>query len=106
VDEVKATEAEVRKIRQQLNLIERMIEAFNAAKSDAELSAAMQLVAKLTALEEVPSIRPNRDRAPLGNARQHTPSYEGALAGVATFADVRDVRDPSFAEARVATGRT
>ena len=34
-----------------------MIEAFNAAKADPELSATMQLVLKLTALEEVPSIR-------------------------------------------------
>jgi hypothetical protein len=57
LDETKATEAEVREIRQQSALVERMIEAFNAAKSDRELSAAMQLVAKLTALEEVPSIR-------------------------------------------------
>ena len=57
VDEVKATEAEVRKIRQQSTLIERTIEAFNAAKSDAELAAAMQLVVRLTALEDVPNIR-------------------------------------------------
>ena len=57
VDEAKATEAEVRKIRQQSILVEHMVEAFNVAKSDAELSAAMQLVAKLTALEDVPSIR-------------------------------------------------
>jgi hypothetical protein len=56
VDEAKATEAEIRKNRQQSTMVERMIEAFNAAKSDAELSAAMKLVAKLTALEEVPSI--------------------------------------------------
>ena len=57
VDEVRATEAEVCEIRKQSALVERMIEAFNAAKSDPELSAAMQLVVKLTALEEVPSIR-------------------------------------------------
>jgi hypothetical protein len=57
VDETKATEAEVCKIRHQSTLVERMIEAFNAAKSDAELSAAMQLVVKLTALEDVPSMR-------------------------------------------------
>ena len=57
VDEAKATEAEVCKIRQQSALVERMIEALNAAKSDPELSATMQLVLKLTALEEVPSIR-------------------------------------------------
>src|SRR5262245_50292556 len=64
VDEVKATEAEVRKIRQQLDLVGRMIEAFNAAEADPELSAAMQLVVRLTAFEEVPSIRPDhRDRA-------------------------------------------
>ena len=56
-DEAKATDAEVRQIRQQTVLVGRMIAAFNAAKSDAELSSAMQLVAKLTALEEVPSIR-------------------------------------------------
>ena len=106
VDEAKATEAEVRKIRQQLTLVERMIEAFNAAKSDAELSAAMQLV--LTALEEVPSIRPDhRGRARLSvNARQQTRSCEGALPPVATFADVRDGRDPSIGAARVAPGRT
>jgi len=106
VDEAKATEAEVRKIRQQLTLVERMIEAFNAAKSDAELSAAMQLV--LTALEEVPSIRPDhRGRARLlVNARQQTRSCDGALAPVATFADVRDGRDPSIGAARVAPGRT
>jgi len=42
-DETKATEEEVCKIRHQSILVERMIEAFNAAKSDAELSAAMQL---------------------------------------------------------------
>src|SRR5262245_19482532 len=57
VDEAKVTEAEVSKIRQQSTLVERMIEAFNAAKSDAELSAAMQLGLKLTAVEDVPSIR-------------------------------------------------
>ena len=57
VDETKATEAEVGKMRQQSTLVARMIEAFNAAKSDAELSMAMQLVVKLTAVEEVPSIR-------------------------------------------------
>ena len=57
VDEAKVTEAEVCKIRQQSALVERMIEAFNAAKSDPELAAAMQLVLKLTALEEVLSIR-------------------------------------------------
>ena len=57
VDEAKATEAEVRKIRQQSTLVEHMSEVFNAAKSDPELSAAMQLVVKLTALEEMPSIR-------------------------------------------------
>jgi hypothetical protein len=57
VDEAKATEAEIRMIRQQSTLVERMIEAFNAAKSDAELSAAMKMVVKLTALEKVPSIR-------------------------------------------------
>jgi hypothetical protein len=57
VDEAKATKAEVWKIRQQSALVERMIEAFNVAKSDPELSAAMQLVVKLAALEEVPSIR-------------------------------------------------
>jgi hypothetical protein len=56
-DEAKATEAEVRKISQLSTLVERMIEAFNAAKSDAELSAAMRLVARLTALEEIPSLR-------------------------------------------------
>ena len=56
-DEAKATEAEVAKIRQQSALVARMIEAFNAAKSDAELSAAMQLVIKLTTIEEVPAIR-------------------------------------------------
>jgi hypothetical protein len=97
VDEVKATEAEVRKIRQQLDLVGRMIKAFNAAKSDLELSAAMQLVIRLTAFEEVPSIRPDhRDRArPSASARQQTPSSEGVLAGVATFADVHDGRDPS-----------
>jgi len=62
VDDTKATEAEVREIRQQSALVERMIEAFNVAKSDVELSAAMQLVMKLTALEDVPSIRlPNRE---------------------------------------------
>ena len=57
VDEAKATEAKVRKTRQQSALVERMIEAFNSAKSDPELSATTQLVLKLTALEEVPSIR-------------------------------------------------
>ena len=57
VDEAKATEAEVCTIRQQSTLVERMIEAFNASKTDAELSATMQLVVKLTALGEVPSIR-------------------------------------------------
>jgi hypothetical protein len=57
VDETKATEAEVCTIRQQSSLVERMIEAFNASKTDAELSATMQLVVKLTALGEVPSIR-------------------------------------------------
>jgi hypothetical protein len=57
VGETKATEAEVRKIRHQSILVERMIEAFNAAKSDAELSAAMQLVVKLTALDDVASMR-------------------------------------------------
>ena len=57
VDEVKATEAEVRQIRQQTNVVTHMIEVFNAAKSDAELSAAVQLVVKLTALEDLPSIR-------------------------------------------------
>ena len=57
VHEVKATEAEVRKIRQQSTLVEHMIESFNAAKSDAELSAAMQLVVTLTALEDMASIR-------------------------------------------------
>jgi hypothetical protein len=105
LDEAKATEAEVRMIRQQLILVERMIEAFNAAKSDAELSAAMQLV--LTALEEVPSIRPDqRGRARLlVNARQQTRSCERAVAPVATFADVRDGRDPSIGGARVAPGR-
>jgi hypothetical protein len=104
VDEVKATEAEVRKIRQQLTLVERMIEAFNAAKSDAELAAAMQLVVRLTALEEVPSIRPDhRDCVRLSvNAQQQTRSCEGVLARVATFADVRDSRDPSIGAARVA----
>jgi hypothetical protein len=62
VDETKATEAEVRNIKQQSALVERMIKAFNVAKSDAELSAAMQLVVKLTALEDMPSIRlPNRE---------------------------------------------
>jgi hypothetical protein len=62
VDETKATEAEVREIRQQSAVVERMIEAFTVAKSDAELSAAMQLVVKLTALEDVPSIRlPSRE---------------------------------------------
>ena len=77
VDEAKVTEAEVRKIRQQLTLVERMIEAFNAAKSDAELSAAMQLV--LTALEEVPSIRPDhRGRAHLSvNARNKLDHAKG-----------------------------
>ena len=55
-DEAKATAAEVRKMRQQSIVVERMIEAFNVAKSDAELSAAMQLVVKLTGREEVPSI--------------------------------------------------
>ena len=105
VDEAKVTEAEVRKIRQQLTLVERMIEAFNAAKSDAELSAAMQLV--LTALEEVPSIRPDhRGRAHLSVNAQQTRSCEGALAPVATFPDVRDGRDPSIGAARVAPGRT
>jgi hypothetical protein len=104
VDEVKATEAEVRKIRQQLNLVERMIEAFNAAKSDAELAAAMQLVVRLTALEEVPSIRPDhRDRVRLSvNAQQQTRSCEGVLVRVATFAEMRDGRDPSIGAARVA----
>jgi ATP-dependent 26S proteasome regulatory subunit len=57
VDQVKATEAEVQKIRQQSTLVAHMIEVFNAAKSDAELAAAMQLVVRLTALEDVPSIR-------------------------------------------------
>ena len=57
VDEAKVTEAEVCQIRQQSAVVERMIEAFNAAKSDPELSATMHLVLKLTALEEVPSIR-------------------------------------------------
>jgi hypothetical protein len=89
VDEVRATEAEVRKIRQQLDLVGRMIEAFDAAKSDPELSAAMQLVIRLTAFEEVPSIRPDhRDRARLSiSARQQC---EGVLARVPTFADVHD----------------
>jgi len=45
-----ATEAEVRNIRQQLVLVEQIIEAVNVAKSDAELSAAMQRVVTLTAL--------------------------------------------------------
>ena len=66
VDEAKVTEAEVCKIRQQSALVERMIEAFNAAKSDPELAAAMQLVVKLTALEEVP-IR-LRSKGPLRSA--------------------------------------
>jgi hypothetical protein len=57
VDEVKATEAEVQKIRQQSTLVAHMIEVFNAARSDAELSAAVPLVVKLTALADVPSIR-------------------------------------------------
>ena len=65
VDQTKATEAEVRKISQQSAVVEQIIEAFNVAKSDAELSAAMQLVMKLTALEDVPSIRlQNRESHP------------------------------------------
>ena len=76
VDEAKVTEAEVCKIRQQSALVERMIEAFNAAKSDPELAAAMQLVVKLTALEEVPSIR-LRSKGPLGPQCQMLSSCHG-----------------------------
>jgi hypothetical protein len=63
VDEINATAAEVREIRQQSAQVERMIEAFTVAKSDADLSAAMQLVVKLTALEDVPSIHCRAEKA-------------------------------------------
>ena len=75
VDDTKATEAEVREIRQQSALVGRMIEAFNVAKSDAELSAAMQLVVKLTSLEDVPSIRlANRESGGTSDERHFSSS--------------------------------
>jgi hypothetical protein len=62
VDETKATEAGLCEIRHQSILVERMIEAFNAVKSDAELSAAMQLVVRLTALDDVASMLIAKER--------------------------------------------
>ena len=83
VHETKATEAEVRNIRQQLVLVEQIIEAFNVAKSDAELSAATQRVAKLTALQDVPSLRlPNRESGEKSDARRFSRATGSRLAAL------------------------
>jgi hypothetical protein len=81
-DETKATEAEIRNMRQQSTPVVRMIEAFNLAKSDAELSVAMQLVVKLTAVE-VPGIRwCSKDIAPIEvRITKDEKEFEGASTG-------------------------